>query len=225
MMKQLILDQTIIRYQISYKKNKNTYFHFKKEGYIQVNAARGQTQKKIVAFMMANKVVFLKKYNRMTVVPTEKTHYQLFSKSYKIERSTSENRIRFDQELMVVYEPEIELIQVKKQYKKIEKEALFDELNKIIEKHKFNGLVDYSNVQFKTRYTTTRFGSCNPRKRTINFNLHLANYEEKYLEYVFLHEICHLVHFNHSKSFYGLLVKLCPNYKIIKRELNNIFKR
>jgi predicted metal-dependent hydrolase len=106
-----------------------------------------------------------------------------------------------------------------------EKKAMNEQIELLKIKYENNGLINYSKVTFKSRYTTSRFGSCNPKKQTINFNLHLSNYEEKYLEYVFLHEICHLVHFNHSKEFYQLLMKFSPNYKTLKRELNNQFKR
>ena len=40
-----------------------------------------------------------------------------------------------------------------------------------------------------------------------------------YTEYVFLHEIAHLVYPNHSKDYYNLLEKLCPNYKEVRKEL------
>ena len=69
----------------------------------------------------------------------------------------------------------------------------------------------------------TRFGSCNPRSKVININLYLVNMDKKYLEYVFLHEISHLVHQNHSKDFYLLLSKLSSKYKQLKKELNNLF--
>ena len=69
----------------------------------------------------------------------------------------------------------------------------------------------------------TRFGSCNPINQSININLHLVNYKEKYLEYVFLHEIAHLNHQNHSKDYYNLLSKLLIDHKQLKKELNKIF--
>jgi len=224
-MKEIVLDEIAIKYQITYKDNKNTYFHFKPEGYIQINAAKRQSKSTIIAFIQANKETFIKKYQRVLVVQKSKTTYQLFSRKYQIMKDQNAETIYFDDEKMCVIEPVISQEILAKQYKDIEKKALHQEIDKLIIKYQNNGLVDYSKVKFKTRYSSSRFGSCNQKKQTINFNLHLSHYSEKYLEYVFLHEICHLVHFNHSKDFYNLLIQLSPNYKMLKRELNNQFKR
>lgn len=224
MMKEIVLDETVIPYQVSYKNNKNTYFYFKKEGYIQINAAKRQTHATIIAFIKDNKDTFIRKYHRAMVPKKVKTGYHLFSNRYQILKDKNMKTITFDQEKMQVIEPCIEKDLLDKQYKAIEKKALLKEVEGLLIKYQNNGLIDYSNITFKTRYTTSRFGSCNPKKRNINFNLHLANYPEKYLEYVFLHEICHLVYFNHSKDFYNLLEQICPEYKQLKRELNTQFK-
>ena len=44
----------------------------------------------------------------------------------------------------------------------------------------------------------------------------------KYIEYVFLHEITHLLVQNHSKDYYNLFEKLCPNYKQTRNELKEL---
>ena len=36
---------------------------------------------------------------------------------------------------------------------------------------------------------------------------------ESAIEYVIVHEMCHMVHKNHSKEFWNLVQKICPNYK------------
>ena len=43
--------------------------------------------------------------------------------------------------------------------------------------------------------------------------------EEKAVEYVVLHEMCHLIHMNHSKSFWDLVEKNMPKYKEYKKLL------
>ena len=50
--------------------------------------------------------------------------------------------------------------------------------------------------------------------------MQLAKKEEKVIEYVVLHEMCHLVYMNHSKQFWNLLEKYMPEYKIYKNKLN-----
>ena len=43
--------------------------------------------------------------------------------------------------------------------------------------------------------------------------------EEKAVEYVVLHEMCHLIYMNHSKNFWNLVEKNMPNYKEYKKLL------
>ena len=39
------------------------------------------------------------------------------------------------------------------------------------------------------------------------------------IEYVCLHEICHLKHMNHSKKFWNMVEEYMPDYKIAEKEL------
>ena len=64
----------------------------------------------------------------------------------------------------------------------------------------------------------TAWGSCSSKKN-ITININLANKEEKIIEYVVLHEMCHLIHMNHSKQFWGLVEKNMPEYKKIRNIL------
>lgn len=57
-----------------------------------------------------------------------------------------------------------------------------------------------------------RFGSCSGKDR-ICFSYHLMRYPEPAIDYVVVHELAHIVHKNHSKSFYALVEKYMPDYK------------
>lgn len=224
-MKELTLSNTVIKYQIAFKKNKNTYFYFKKNGYIQINASKKQKEKEIIKFIKNNEEVFLKKLKKAQERYSHKEGYYLFGLKYEIIEDSNLQNIKIDHELFTINQPNIDIDQLSLQYKKEEKRLLLNTLSKIEQKYLNNGYVNIQNIKIKTRYTTSRFGSCNYKLRTINFNLELVHYDPKYIEYVFLHEIAHLTHQNHSSEFYDLLLKLCPNYKTLKKELNSIFKR
>ena len=71
---------------------------------------------------------------------------------------------------------------------------------------------------FSIRKMKTRWGSCS-RKGSISLNLHLIKLPEQCIREVVLHELCHLVHFNHSKEFYALMTAEMPDWKIWKKEL------
>ncbi len=58
-----------------------------------------------------------------------------------------------------------------------------------------------------------RFGSCSSNG-SIRLSVRLMAYPEVAREYVALHEICHLVHMNHSRAFYSLIERHMPDYKV-----------
>lgn len=63
------------------------------------------------------------------------------------------------------------------------------------------------------------WGNCR-KDKVITLNLNLAKKPKICLEYVFIHELCHLIEFNHSKNFKKLMDKNCPNWAEIKKILN-----
>ncbi len=68
------------------------------------------------------------------------------------------------------------------------------------------------------RKMTSRWGSCTAENGTIRLNQHLVRLDRELIDYVTAHEISHLVEANHSSRFYGVLIKLCPDF-IKKRKL------
>ena len=64
----------------------------------------------------------------------------------------------------------------------------------------------------------TRWGSCSS-KGNLSFNYTLLQFREEVIDYVIIHELCHLKEMNHSKRFWKLVGKLCPDYKNLRKEL------
>lgn len=63
------------------------------------------------------------------------------------------------------------------------------------------------------------WGNCKQDRR-ITLNLNLAKKDKECLEYVMIHELCHLIEFNHGKNFKKLMDEFCPDWKKIKKRLN-----
>jgi len=66
--------------------------------------------------------------------------------------------------------------------------------------------------QIKIKDQKSRWGSCSCRKN-LNFNWRLIMAPEPVLEYVIIHELCHIIEMSHSSLFWSLVSKYCPNWK------------
>lgn len=75
--------------------------------------------------------------------------------------------------------------------------------------------------EIKIRTMRRRWGSCSA-KGVITLSTELIKLPDIYLEYVFIHELCHLKHHNHGPHFYELLSELFPDWKKVRKELRNI---
>lgn len=73
--------------------------------------------------------------------------------------------------------------------------------------------------EWRTRYMRSQWGSCGIDGR-IALNTHLVKCSERVIDYVILHELCHLVHHDHSRRFYGLMTVHMPDWSERRRELD-----
>lgn len=80
---------------------------------------------------------------------------------------------------------------------------------------------DIDMPEIKARRMKTRWGSCHTTKKTVTLSLALTDHPIECLKFVLSHELCHLVHPNHSKEFYALLSNVMPEWKHYKDMLNN----
>ena len=77
--------------------------------------------------------------------------------------------------------------------------------------------IDYNSV--KVRDAKTKYGSCTPKIKALHFTSRLVMLKEEAIDAVIVHELCHIVHPNHSKDFYKLVERYIPNYKELDRYL------
>lgn len=71
------------------------------------------------------------------------------------------------------------------------------------------GSIAYRNMR-------TRWGSCKPSTGRICINTRLALYPPECLEYVVVHELCHLLERGHGERFYALMDSFLPDWKRIR---------
>ncbi|MCC7500526.1 M48 family metallopeptidase [Candidatus Nomurabacteria bacterium] len=69
--------------------------------------------------------------------------------------------------------------------------------------------------------TKSRWGSCSSRGN-LNFSYKLLFLPPAVADYVIVHELCHLVEFNHGHAFWARVAEACPNYKELRQSLRTI---
>lgn len=98
-----------------------------------------------------------------------------------------------------------------------EKELKLRTLNIVQERlTHFNQFYKFSYKDVRVKKVSTRWGSCS-RRGNLNFSHKLALLSPEEIDYVVVHELCHLSEFNHSPNFWKLVEQTIPNYMQIRK--------
>ena len=80
--------------------------------------------------------------------------------------------------------------------------------------------VSYGRITIRAQ--RSRWGSCSA-EGNLSFNCLLMLCPDGVRDYVVVHELCHFIHPNHSKQFYGFMEQFMPDWKERKARLNGRF--
>ena len=78
----------------------------------------------------------------------------------------------------------------------------------------------YAPEDYKIERIGNTLANCS-KENIITINPEIVKYKVEIVEYVILHEICHLKYKNHTKSFYQMLATYMPQYNEIAKEISN----
>ncbi len=115
-----------------------------------------------------------------------------------------------------IYEYEHFIDALKKFYKKVSKQYI----DPIFDEWCFKTKLNPNNITY--RYAKKRWGSCS-YINNISINYMLLQFPVSVIEYVVLHELCHIKEKNHSKKFYNLVSLYMNDYKMQEDLLKNKF--
>ena len=74
---------------------------------------------------------------------------------------------------------------------------------------------------FRVMAMKKQWGSCST-KGNLMLNPHLVKAPKECIDYVILHELCHIAEHNHSERFWRLLTQVMPNWKEVKARLDDM---
>lgn len=148
--------------------------------------------------------LYLGKQYRIKVKQSKEESVKLIGGNIIIKTTTNKDKERIEKQLGQWYESK-----AKKHFKEI-----FDQRISIYPSNKLK------NPVLELQWMKKRWGSCD-RKGKIKLNVELIKAPKPCIEYVMIHEICHLTYLNHSKDFYKLLDIHYPSWRKVKTRLEH----
>ncbi|MCI6775229.1 M48 family metallopeptidase [Methanobrevibacter boviskoreani] len=217
------------------KKIKNMYLRVvPPKGQVKISAPHSISREKIIQFA-ESKIDWIKEKQKQTIINSEKSkkqelkyidgekHY-LWGKTYtlKIIKRTSKNKEVFIEDDNIYLPINSENNSFEKREKAMNEFYRKEIKNKIPEVlEKCVNVVGKRPNEWRVKNMKTRWGTCNTRDKRIWLNLQLAKKPMDCLEYVTIHELTHLYVPNHGKEFKEYMDIFCPNWKELKKKLNN----
>ena len=204
-------------YEIIRKKIKNIYIQIK-DGKVIVRAPYKVNEKEIKK-LVDEKNDWISKQLAKQEKKNLKEEYSLeiLGKIYPIIEHTSDN------DYIDINENEVNIYLndkskrnnlIKQLYRKCAQKQYIITTQKMMEK---TGLEPNS---WRVKDIQYAWGSCT-NKKNITLSLNLIKKREELIEYVVVHELCHLKYMNHSKDFWNLVQIYIPNYKECRKELRS----
>ncbi len=126
------------------------------------------------------------------------------------DRKITQEQVLFEDEKLVVYVRQLEDEKVKQALKRFYYQQCKGVVNKSISSYQHNFKTKPRSIRITDSKTT--WGTCDS-KHQLTFNWRLAMAPREVIDYVVVHEMCHMVHLNHDRSFWRLVGKIMPDYK------------
>lgn len=99
----------------------------------------------------------------------------------------------------------------------------FEKLKAILEEYleKYTRLLNTNINYYQIKKLSSAWGIYHKKENYITFNFDLIEKDIECIEYVVLHELCHIFYMNHQKDFWALVEKYIPDYKIRRKNLKS----
>ena len=219
-----------IRYEFMRSHRRSVVAKIRRDGVIEVRAPLLYRESEMLAFLNQHKRWIFNHLDRLQNAENQQKkyisgeiHYYL-GKQYTLQVvESNKNAVLIEGNNLIVNYKSLENLNaldflehlVNKWYR-AQAIIVFNELlPPIIEKFKKYNVTP---AKITIRDMRSRWGSCS-RKGNISLNLQLVKLNENCIRQVMIHEMCHLIYFNHQAGFYALMEEMMPDWKQWKKEL------
>ncbi len=219
-----------INVNVYFKPIKNMYLRVKApDGRVEISAPRQMGMRRIRAFTLT-KLDWIKQRQAKLKAQLEENEkhfidgelHQIWGQSYPLQNVLSARRrsIELEGDILQIHAPANADMDMKSGIleKWYRQQVRAEALPLIAQWEARMGLcVDRMYV----RRMKSLWGSCNIKKRSIRLNTELAKRDLASLEYLVVHEMTHLLEASHNQRFYALMDSFLPNWKMIRKGLND----
>lgn len=218
----------MMEYKLVRSKRKTISIVIDKNADVIVKAPNGVSQRYVEDFVNTKQDWIEKNVKKMSAVAKKRQPkkydggeiFMVFGKEYAMCISSVDDKIRIYEDKIFfpskfLDNPNEHMVKwyigIAKKYLVIRTEQIAAQLN-----------LKYNKV--KVTRADKRWGSCSSKKN-INFSYKLIMANEVAVDYVIIHELCHLLHMNHSRLYWNSVASIMPRYKEQKKYLKtNEFK-
>ena len=230
MIKTTIINGKEVRYEFKRLHRRSVSAKIRRDGVIEVKAPLLYCESDMLAFLNQHRRWIFKHFDRLQNADNQQKMYisgeihHYLGKQYTLHVvESNKNSVFIDGNSLVINVKSLEnldnpdfLEHLVNNWYRAQAKIVFDELlPPIIEKFK---KYNVSPAKITIRDMRSRWGSCS-RRGNISLNLQLIKLNENCIRQVMIHEMCHLIYFNHQAGFYALMEEMMPDWKNWKKEL------
>ncbi|PLS05637.1 M48 family metallopeptidase [Neobacillus cucumis] len=211
-----------IRFEIKYKNRTSLGMTIDSYGNLEIQAPKGTSDERVLQLLEEKWDLIQEKIKEMKDRqhgPQKKVYepgegFLYLGTTYPIQITENKNMeqdyVVFEEAKLQIYVRHLEDEKVRQALKRF----YYQQCKALVEKS-----ISSFQRHFKTKPRSIRitdskttWGTCDSRQQ-LTFNWRLAMAPHEVVDYVVVHEMCHMVHLNHDRSFWRLVGKIMPDYK------------
>jgi len=211
-----------IQFEVNYKKRTSIGVYIDAYGNVEVQAPKGTSDEKVIQLIEGNWGQILQKVKEKKerlLGPKERLYHHgesflYLGNTYPIQISQDQmikqNHVVFEEGTLQIFVKQLEDEKIKQALKRFYYQQCKALVEKSIRNHQRHFKVKPRSIRITD--SKANWGTCDSQLQ-LTFNWRLAMAPIEVIDYVVVHEMCHMVHLNHDRSFWRLVGKMSPNFK------------